>query len=285
MGVKSVTVTTAKPLDVKMESMDALAAQGSIPVTLQAIDGARFESVSIMGGMPQSCSTRWSFVATATGFSLTAGADTVPVTMSTPMVHDVYLASDRDCVDIDLRRWAISFGPKPIPVLPFWVNGGQSGTVWGDPKINNEIYAGGTIHGGPLADYISAGARADVIYGDAGNDTIIAGGGNDTVYGGDGNDVIFGDGKGASRVAGNDHIYAGNGDDSVMSGYGADTLYLGAGNDGSSSLGSAVVYGGPGNDGIVVNKKFARHSFVDCGPGRDSVLPAIVRHHHCEIIG
>jgi hypothetical protein len=93
-----------------------------------------------------------------------------------------------------------------------------------------------TLHGGPGADGLQAGATGDEVTGDQGNDRVAAGPGDDLADGGDGDDVVEGD----------------PGNDIVDGGLGFDAL---TGGDGDDDLRSA--------DGLVDQ--------VDCGGGADRV--------------
>jgi Ca2+-binding RTX toxin-like protein len=191
-GVKSVSITTAKTLDVNMRSMDALVAvTGGIPVTITATGGAHLKIVDVEGSdanMPCGGQT-WRFVTTPTGFVVTLGSASVPVTLGTPSIEQMFVKAQRDCAYLDLRQWRIPL--TSAAGTQFEVQGGQTGTAYADPRIENRIVAGGTIYGGPLADYLGGLKRNDRIYGYGGSDELIGGPGNDVLYGGDGNDEIL----------------------------------------------------------------------------------------------
>jgi hypothetical protein len=94
-------------------------------------------------------------------------------------------------------------------------------------------------------DVIVGLGGSDTITGGAGNDLICAGGGADSVDAGDGNDKVYGSG-------GNDTIGGGAGRDTIDGQGGRDHLDSGSGSGG-------LVFGGSGNDRLVLNetKSFA----------------------------
>ncbi|RYD63077.1 MAG: hypothetical protein EOP58_12070, partial [Sphingomonadales bacterium] len=122
----------------------------------------------------------------------------------------------------------------------------------GDDRIDNR---GGVIVGvanlGWGNDVFQGGALADAATGDRGDDTILGGGGSDLLLGGFGNDTLTGG-------AGNDGLYGEGGND---------VIYTAEGDR---------VFGGAGNDSIVLGD-YRFHSIVG-GDGHDLlVLPAGAR--------
>ena len=117
-------------------------------------------------------------------------------------------------------------------------------------------------------DYLDGGIGNDKLSGWAGNDTLIGGDGNDELNGNEGNDYLDG-GDGNDNLNGGDgydQITGGAGNDVITTGDGVDTVYGGDGDDWVNSYfnktvdyfyyqytGSAVIYGGNGNDTLTGN--------------------------------
>lgn len=130
-----------------------------------------------------------------------------------------------------------------------------------------------TITGTAGNDSLVAGVGPHTIYGLGGNDSISGGPDDDTIYGGSGDDTIF------IGESGNDVAYGEDGDDNFVirrrGTQGPETFTLdgGAGNDrmhvvaDGRHVDTARVYGGAGNDDIVV-AGFAS-SVIDAGDGDD----------------
>lgn len=104
---------------------------------------------------------------------------------------------------------------------------------------------------------------------------MISRGGNDTLIGGNGADFANA-GGGHDRIelgAGNDRAIAGGGNDVIKDFLGINTVIAGAGND--------IVMNG------LIDGQYAStvtRSFINCGPGRDTIDDAYPRRIACERI-
>lgn len=118
-------------------------------------------------------------------------------------------------------------------------------------------------YGGGGRDRLYGGEAGDLLSGDKGDDELIGNGGNDTMYGGLGDDtfhafVLGYDGP----ISGRDVIFGGEGNDLV-------DLFSGA----ADGLYSAEVYGGAGDDAILVD---SGPSVIFGGDGSDAVFAAVL---------
>ena len=120
-----------------------------------------------------------------------------------------------------------------------------------------------SIRGGTVAlelsasdgnDSVTGSDRAEVFYLRTGSDTVLAGAGNDTIHGGGNHTEISGE-------AGDDVLYSG--------GYGG-FLSGGTGNDTIHSRGGEQVFGGAGDDWVLIDAA-PNGVYVDTGPGLDRV--------------
>jgi len=118
-----------------------------------------------------------------------------------------------------------------------------------------------TLKGTGSSDWISGMAGSDTIQGGLGDDTLSAADDEQTVGTSTDRDLVAG-------ADGNDTISGGSGADDLRGGLGADFI-----TDGPES-GDAVtdtVYGGDGDDSILVASSPAYQDNVSCGPGNDIV--------------
>ena len=119
-----------------------------------------------------------------------------------------------------------------------------------------------------------AGDELDnALFGGAEDDRIDAGAGNDTVYGMAGNDTVFGD-AGDDLVwpgPGNDLVYGGAGNDRLWNTAGYDTLDGGDGDDAIESDAASALFGGLGNDNLLVSPFALAPSRLEGGAGNDTL--------------
>lgn len=111
------------------------------------------------------------------------------------------------------------------------------------------------INGGAGDDRLDGGAGDDVINGGAGDDLINGGAGDDRLFGGDGDDEIHGG-------AGDDYIDGGKGVNLLDGGDGNDTIVAGDGD---------TVFGGTGDDHILVATDRGSPRLIDGGDGSDTL--------------
>ena len=152
-----------------------------------------------------------------------------------------------------------------------------------DPNLNDTVYFGDILSGGPGNDeifglggadivdggtgddWIDGGAHGDLLRGNAGNDTIYGGHGSDTLEGDDGNDQLYGE-------LGTDTLRGGAGDDYLHGGADADQIYGGTGHDELDGGGGAgdQLFGEEGADVLLGSDDGADSMFG--GPGRDRLM-------------
>ena len=171
------------------------------------------------------------------------------------------------------------------------IDGGvNADSIVGGRGFCDILFGGGgndTIQGGPGDDVIDGGLGRDRLFGFAGSDQLSGGDGNDTLIGGSGEDNFVGG-------PGNDSIVGGLGDDRLaesadtnftltdthLIGLGADTLsgietvaLTGGASDNrldaSLFTGSAVLFGGDGNDTLLGGSK---DSLLFGEAGNDSIV-------------
>lgn len=126
------------------------------------------------------------------------------------------------------------------------------------------------VSGVALAAVINGTDGNDELTGTNADDSIYALGGIDTVDGLEGSDVVYGGAQDDELLgsAGVDLLYGDSGGDTLDGGYGGDSLYGGPEDD----AGIDNVYGGGGNDVIMVDDVPASRDVVDCGDGTDTVV-------------
>jgi Ca2+-binding RTX toxin-like protein len=138
------------------------------------------------------------------------------------------------------------------------------------------------LHGGAGNDWLSGEAGDDTLIGDLGDDILTGGTGRNTLHGGTGQDRLFGGAEidSLDGGAGNDLIEdigglggtysGGDGVDEFKIGFDyAGTIYAGAGNDDVLARAAALVFGGLGDDRIVVGDG---DTTVFGGQGDDSLI-------------
>jgi|GEM_PF-1183709 len=189
-------------------------------------------------------------------------------------------------VSIDLRGSSSFLGGSFIDVgttVRYFLADGaveqRNETVFITPEtiIENITASDGNdlLIGNAVANKISGGAGNDNINGDGGDDRLFGGPGGDVVHGGDGDDFLRGDagkdllsgGLGDDRIfagaddlsddifvggLGKDFIAGGKGNDFLIGGGQSGILALGSNEVGSLHAGNDSIFGGDGNDTIVV---------------------------------
>lgn len=199
-----------------------------------------------------------------------AGITTANVTVTKAGVSDLLFTLNAT----DSVRLADYFGAQSYERMTF-----ADGTVWTQDTIAQRFPINGTAG----ADTLTGTGAGDYLYGLAGNDTIHGGGGadvidgglgSDTIYGEDGDDRLIGGAGDTARANASDNLYGGNGNDVLILQGSPKVLqfaYGGAGND--------IYRGGAGNnwmeDSVIGgNDLFIGTGSAYLGAGTDVIIGA-----------
>ncbi|MEX0365782.1 MAG: hypothetical protein AB3N22_06905, partial [Ruegeria sp.] len=186
----------------------------------------------------------------ATGFYLTAGADTLQDADGLGVFRYQWLRDGQEiegATGLDYRLTSKDVGAQvSIRVTYLDELGTHEAVVSSATKSvaisRHATHANDLVQGSRGRDFIVLYKGADTVFGYEGDDTLLGGNGADFIKGGDGQDILTGDDD-------HDELQGGAGNDTLLGGSGNDTLSGQFGHDDlSGGEGSDTLWGGMGND-------------------------------------